>query len=70
MATDSASTDTALREVAMRIAVRCRWVVQACLREEEWADADREFYLIVREELEHNASRSSDAPVSERGGGG
>ncbi|WP_422927526.1 hypothetical protein [Singulisphaera sp. PoT] len=37
--------------MAGRIAVRCRRVVQACLREEEWADADREFYLIIREEL-------------------
>ena len=30
---------------------RCRQLIQACLREEEWADADREFYLICREEL-------------------
>jgi hypothetical protein len=36
----------------MRIARRCRRIVQACFREEEWIDADREFYLIVREELE------------------
>jgi hypothetical protein len=34
------------------MAVRCRRVVQVCLREEEWIDADREFYQIIREELE------------------
>jgi hypothetical protein len=49
---DSASTDRRLHETAVRIAVRCRRIVQVCLREEEWIDADREFYLIIREELE------------------
>lgn len=49
---DSASTDPKTHQAALRIARRCRRVVQACLREEEWADADREFYLIIREELE------------------
>ena len=29
---------------------RCRYLIQACLREEEWRDCDREFYLVLREE--------------------
>jgi hypothetical protein len=44
--------DAAIHALAMRLARRCRRIVQACLREEEWADADREFYLTIREELE------------------
>jgi hypothetical protein len=42
----------AVHAAAIRIARRCRFTVQACLREEEWADADREFYLIARAEME------------------
>jgi hypothetical protein len=41
-----------IHEAAIRIARRCRHIVQACLREEEWGEADREFYLIARQELE------------------
>ena len=44
-------TDARTHEVAIRIARRCRFTVQTCLREEEWGDADREFYRICREEL-------------------
>jgi hypothetical protein len=44
--------DPAVHAAAIRIARRCRSTVQACLREEEWADADREFYLIARQEVE------------------
>lgn len=42
---------TWLREAALRIARRCRHIVQGCLREEEWADADQEFYAVILEEL-------------------
>jgi hypothetical protein len=45
-------TDMTTHEAAIRIAQRCRRIIQTCLREEEWADADREFYRIAREELE------------------
>ena len=44
-------TDTWTHEAAIRIARHCRHLIQACLREEEWADADREFYRICREEM-------------------
>ncbi|AMV40258.1 hypothetical protein [Planctomyces sp. SH-PL62] len=46
------ATTPEIHEAAIRIARQCRSIVQACLREEEWADADREFYLIARRELE------------------
>ena len=45
-------TDDRTHEAAIRIARRCRFVIQVCLREEEWSDADREFYRICREELD------------------
>jgi hypothetical protein len=44
MIVESQAADPRIHEVAIRIARRCRHAVQACLREEEWADADREFY--------------------------
>jgi DNA-binding FadR family transcriptional regulator len=34
-------------EVAWRIAKECRSIVQGCLREEEWQDADREFFEVI-----------------------
>jgi hypothetical protein len=46
------ATTSEIHEAAVRIARQCRSIVQTCLREEEWADADREFYLIARRELE------------------
>ncbi len=44
--------DPVIHDAAIRIARRCRHIVQACLREEEWLEADREFYAIARHELE------------------
>jgi hypothetical protein len=44
-------TDALTHETSIRIARRCRFIIQAVLREEEWTDADREFYRIAREEL-------------------
>ncbi len=49
---ESRPADPAVHDAAIRIARRCRFTVQACLREEEWGDADREFYLIARDEVE------------------
>ena len=61
---DHLPTDAKTHATAVRIARRCRHVVQACLREEEWADADREFYRIVREEL---ATTGGPAPATSLG---
>jgi hypothetical protein len=52
MQSDQLPNDHRTHEAAIRIARRCRYVIQGCLREEEWADADGEFYRICREELE------------------
>jgi hypothetical protein len=49
---DFQSTDRATHEMAVRLAVQCRRIIQACLREEEWPEANREFYLIIRRGLE------------------
>ena len=50
-------TDRQTHETAVRLAVQCRRIVQACLREEEWLDADHEFYLIILAGLEHERNR-------------
>jgi hypothetical protein len=50
-------TDPRTHEAAIRIARRCRHVIQAVLREEEWADADLEFYRIARDEIENLNTR-------------
>lgn len=34
---------------ARKTAIQCREVIQACLREEEWRDADEEFSEIIRQ---------------------
>jgi hypothetical protein len=36
-----------LNSLAMRVAKDCRIIIQACLREEEWADAEEEFRLVI-----------------------
>ena len=57
---ESHPADPKIHAAAVRIAQRCRHIIQACLREEEWADADREFYRVAREVLEE--FRSKQAP--------
>jgi hypothetical protein len=52
MFADNRPADPQVHAAAIRIARKCRWTVQACLREEEWTDADREFYAIARGEVE------------------
>ena len=52
MFVESQAADPAIHRLAITIAKRCRNVIQGCLREEEWNDADLAFYRIVREALE------------------
>jgi hypothetical protein len=49
---ESQSCDPAVHALCVRIAKRCVWIIQACLREEERIEAAREFYRVLREELE------------------
>src|SRR5437868_2182686 len=49
---ESQPADPRVHEAAIRMARRCRYIIQSVLREDEWADCDREFYLAIREELE------------------
>jgi hypothetical protein len=49
---NSSPTDDKTHETAIAIARRCVWIIQAELREEERIEAVREFYAVVREELE------------------
>ena len=34
-------------ELAMRLSQGCRYIIQGCLREEEWQDADQEFFQVI-----------------------
>ena len=49
---ENQSADPHVHQLAIRLARACRHIVQACLREEEWGEADREFYKIIRPGLE------------------
>lgn len=63
---DAAAADPDVHKAACRIAVRCRNIIQVCLREEEWLDADREFYRIAREVLEEFERRPKPCASSRR----
>jgi hypothetical protein len=54
--------DPAVHALSIRLARQCRWLVQACLREEEWAEADREFYRVIRAGLEEFQASSARPP--------
>jgi hypothetical protein len=58
MLIESQSADPHVHHLAIRVARACRNIVQACLREEEWGDADREFYKLIREGLEEMRERN------------
>lgn len=48
-----------LETTAQRLAMACRRVIQGCLREEEWRDADNEFTAIILNGLKSLHSKSS-----------
>ena len=52
MLNESVPADPVIHATAVRIARRCRHIIQTCLREEEWGDADREFYRVCMDELQ------------------
>lgn len=52
MFVESHAADPVIHALAIRLARECRHIIQAVLREEEWADADREFYRVIRLGLE------------------
>jgi hypothetical protein len=57
---ESQAADPAVHAIAVRIAQRCVWIIQGVLREEERGDAAREFYRVVREELDKQPSREPE----------
>ena len=52
MLIDSQLVDPAVHALCIKIAQRCVWIIQTCLREEERIEAVREFYRVCREELD------------------
>lgn len=63
----SQPADAAVHAAAARAAVECRRIIQVTLREEEWRDADREFYLVIREHMERLVRPPEAAPGSVEG---
>ena len=49
---DCQSADPAIHAICIKIARKCVWIVQACLREEERALVVNEFYRECREALD------------------
>jgi hypothetical protein len=45
--------DPKVHATAVAIAKRCLYIIQAVLREEEWGDALREFYMVARDEIQN-----------------
>jgi hypothetical protein len=52
MLMENQPADPAVHALCIKIAKRCVWIIQACLRDEERIDAVREFYKVCREELD------------------
>lgn len=48
----SGSQEAVFNALSMRLARQCRHIIQVCLREDEWIDADREFTRIIRAGLD------------------
>jgi hypothetical protein len=44
-------------EIAVRLARQCREIIQTCLREEEWLDAEEEFRWVILAGLNEVAAR-------------
>ncbi|WP_435008073.1 hypothetical protein P12x_005343 [Tundrisphaera lichenicola] len=60
MIIESQSVNPAIHALCIKIAQRCAWVIQACLREEERAVAVNEFYRVCREELDKPPGRGEE----------
>ncbi|QDV35001.1 hypothetical protein [Tautonia plasticadhaerens] len=50
-------TSPEIHNLSIRLARECRYVVQGCLREEEWSLCDQEFYRVIRSGLEELARK-------------
>lgn len=57
-----------LHEFALQIARRCRQIIQGCLREEEWHDADEEFCAVILAELRQLQERHGPRASTKRQG--
>jgi hypothetical protein len=53
-----------LKLLARRLARECREIVQSCLREEEWLDAEDEFAKVILSGLEESRSTLAASATS------
>ena len=65
MLIESKSADPIIHAAAIKMARQCRHIVQGCLREEEWVDADLEFYRVIRVGLEYLSMSRHAKPKQE-----
>jgi hypothetical protein len=59
------SADVVIHALSIRLAKQCRHIIQGCLREEEWRDADFEFYRVIRAGLEELSTTRHTNPKQE-----
>ena len=57
---ENQSADPAVHRLAITIAKRCVYIIQAVLRDDERALAANEFYRVVREEIETKGPRERE----------
>lgn len=57
------AADECLHVLAQRMARACRHVIQGCLREEEWIDADEAFFAIISAGLKELKRQCECQPV-------
>lgn len=52
-----------LHQAAKQMSRQCRHIVQGCLREEEWLDADAEFYAVIMHGLQELWAREGRSQI-------
>lgn len=58
------SADVVIHALSIRLAKQCREIIQGCLREDEWRDADFEFYKTIRAGFEEFAASRHCKPMA------
>ena len=67
---DSVLGVAAIEQLARSLATQCRLIIQCCLREEEWIDADAEFFAIICDGIREWCRNNSPEAVANVADGG
>lgn len=57
---ENQSANPAVHALCVKISKRLVWIIQACLRDEERVEAVRQFYAVLREELDKPPGREEE----------